>query len=143
MKFRMLLFFSFVVLLSLTTGCSNTIGDEKQNIVVQKRVSVGNEYENFKIITENDKVEKIKKILKKVDWKDEKLNMDRPADYRFIFQFKDSKIEAKAVGYEIWINPNIDKVEIVEASNKYALLNEENSAVLYEVLTGEKLSKLE
>ena len=39
--------------------------------------------------------------------------MARPADYHFVFQFKNPKIEAKATLYQIWVIPNKDKIEII------------------------------
>lgn len=53
--------------------------------------------------------------------------MSRPADYHFIFQFKNPKIEAKAVLYQIWISPNKDTVEIISGGNRYAQLEEKCS----------------
>ena len=68
--------------------------------------------------------------------------MARPADYRFGFRFKNPDIEAKAVLYELWISPNKDKVELViDAESKYAQLDKNKSALLFEILTGEKLSE--
>lgn len=70
--------------------------------------------------------------------------MARPADYRFVFQFKDPVIEAKAVLYELWKSPKKDKVELViDAESKYSQLNEEDSTVIFEIITVKKLSDLE
>ncbi len=65
--------------------------------------------------------------------------MSRSADYHFVFQFKNPKIEAKAVLYQIWISPNKDKVEVMGGDNRYAQLTEKNAAVLVEIITDEKL----
>lgn len=48
--------------------------------------------------------------------------MSRSADYHFVFQFENPKIEAKAVLYQIWISPNKDKVEVMAGDNRYAQL---------------------
>lgn len=131
------------IFLLVITSCSNGIEDEKQSIVVQKYISEENKYEDYKKINDNEKVQKVKAILSNADWENAVVNMVRRADYRFVFQFKNPKIEAKAVGHEVWISPHKDKLEVVEASNKYVQLSKENSAILYEILTGEKLSDLE
>ena len=61
--------------------------------------------------------------------------------YRFSFQFKNPKIEAKAVLYQMWISPNKDKVEVMMGDNQYAQLTIENAATLFEIITGETLSE--
>lgn len=142
MRFTKNLFVSLTMILFVITGCSSGIENEGQSIEVQKRIGDENKYEDFKEITDNKKVQKVKSILDKADWENAKVDMVRPADYRFGFQFKNPEIEAKAVLYEIWISPNIDKVEVVKGDNEYVQLNEENSTVLFEILTGERLFDL-
>lgn len=115
------------------TGCSN----QEQNIDVQKRTGDENNYEDFKIITNNEQVQRVRKIIDNINWETAKVQMVRPADYRFAFQFKN---EAKAVLYELWISPNKDKVELLIDAGKYVQLDRNTSAELFEVLTGEKLS---
>lgn len=141
-------FIAFIGLISIfITGCSN----EKQNIKVQKLISVVNEYEDskvinyedFKEITNNEQVQKVKEILDDIDWENAKVSMTSPPDYRFVFQYKNPKIEAKAALYELWISPNKEKVELViDAESKYIQLDKNKSAELFEILTGEKLSDL-
>ncbi|MEK4628788.1 hypothetical protein MKZ17_11330 [Solibacillus sp. FSL R7-0682] len=134
----------FIGIISIfLVGCSNEIETEEQYITIQKRVGDENKYEDFKEITDNEQVQKVKDILNDIDWENAKVNMAYPADYRFIFQFKNPKIEAKAVLYELWVSPNKDKVELViDAGNKYVQLNTSKSAELFEILTGGKLSEL-
>jgi hypothetical protein len=139
---------SFIVLIAIflfiVTGCSNEIENEEQKIVVQQRIGDENQYEDYKEITNNEQIQAVKKILDNFDWENAKVSMVHPPDYRFVFQYKNPEIEAKAVLYELWISPNKDKVELViDALNKYSQLSEENSAVLFEILTGKKLSDLE
>ncbi|MFB5284895.1 hypothetical protein [Peribacillus sp. Hz7] len=130
--------------LFLVAGCANGIENEEQKIKVQKRIGDENKYENYKEITNNEQVQEVKQILDNVDWRTAKVDMAHPADYRFVFQFKNPEIEAKALSYELWISPNKDKVELViDALSKYSQLNEQDSAVLFEILTGKKLSDLE
>lgn len=127
----------------LITGCSNLIGNEEQNIKVQKRVVDVNNYEDFKVITNKEKVQKVRELLDNIDWEHTKVDMVRPADYRFIFQFKNPDINGKAVLYELWISPNKDKVELtVNAESKFVQLDKNHSEELYEILIGGKLSDL-
>lgn len=143
MKYLKLIIASFGILSILITGCSNPIGNDEQYIVVQKCIGEENKYEDIKEISDSKHVQQVNEILNDIHWKNANMNMARPADYRFIFQFKNPKIEAKAVLYELWISPNKDKVTLViEAQSKYAQLENNKSAELFEILTGEKLSEL-
>jgi hypothetical protein len=131
------------MLLFIAAGCVNGTEHEEQKIEVQKRIGDKNKYEDYKEITNNEQVQEVKKILGNVNWEATKVDMVRPADYRFIFQFKNPEIEANAVLYKFWISPNKDKVELViDAESKYSQLNVKESAVLFELLTGENLSEI-
>ncbi|MGH0924867.1 hypothetical protein [Bacillus pacificus] len=124
----------------IITGCSTGLESEEQRIEVQKNIG-DNEYEDFKVVTDNNEVMQVKKILKDTTFENKKVEMSRPADYHFVFQFKNPKIEAKAVLYQIWISPNKDKVEIISGGNRYAQLEEKNAATLFRIVTGEKLAE--
>lgn len=87
----------------IITGCSTGLENEERRIEVQKDIG-DNEYEDFKVVTDNNEVMQVKKILKDTTFENKKVQMSRPADYHFIFQFKNPKIEAKAVLYQIWIS---------------------------------------
>lgn len=141
MKFTKYFLLLFALILLVMTGCSIGIENEKQNIKVQKCIGNKNNYEDFNEITNNGQVRKVKKILDKADWENVKVDMTRPADYRFIFQFKNPKIEAKAVLYKLWISPNKDKVEVVRGGREYVQLSNEDSSSLFEILIGEKLGR--
>lgn len=142
MKIQKLFLVLIVMFIFLVTGCANGFVNEEQKIEVQKRVGEGNKYEDFNEVADNQIVQKVKKILNDIDWESAKVNMARHADYRFVFQYKNSELEAKAVLYELWISPNKDKVElIIDAESKYIQLNEKDSAVLYGILTGKDLSE--
>ncbi|MFE6169381.1 hypothetical protein ACFVP8_16160 [Viridibacillus arvi] len=142
MKFTKTLFVSLAMILFIITGCSNGKEDLGEYIKVQKRIGDENKYEDFKEITNNKQVQRVKDIiLDRDEWKKVKVDMERPADYKFWFQFKNPKIQAKTVLYEIWISPNKDKVEVV-ADSEYVQLNEVNSTDLFEILTGGKFSDL-
>lgn len=134
---------AFIGIISVfLVGCSAPSENDEQNIEVQKLMD--NDYQAFKEITHKKKVQKVKEIIRDIPWEKGKVNMARPADYRFGFQYKNPGITAKAVLYELWISPNKDKVELViDAESKYIQLDKNKSAELFELLTGEKLSDVE
>jgi hypothetical protein len=141
-KFKFLIVFIGIISIFIV-GCSNDIVDKEQSIVVQKRVGDENNYEDFKEITNNEQVKKVREILDDIDWENAQVSMVRPADYSFGFQYKNPKIEAKTVLYELWLSPNKDQVELViDAESKYAQLDKNKSAILFEIITGEKLPDL-
>lgn len=92
-------------------------------------------------MTDNNEVMQVKKILKDTTFENKKVEMSRPPDYQFVFQFKNPKIEAKALLYQIWISPNKGKVEIISGDNRYAQLEGKNAATLFQIVTGEKLAE--
>lgn len=136
-------FIAFLGIISIfIAGCSNSLENEEQSIVVQKRIGDDYNYENFKEITNNEQVQTVRQILDDINWENAKVDMVRPADYRFGFQFKNPNLDAKMVSYELWISPNKDKVELViDAESKYIQLDKNKSADLFEILIGEKLSE--
>lgn len=137
-RIRNLSFVFIAICIFIITGCSNILGNEEQRIEVEKYIG-DNEYEDLKVVTENDEVLQVKKILNDTNFENKKVEMSRPGDYRFIFQFKNPKIEAKAVLYQIWISPNKDKVEIKAGDNQYAQLEGKHAATLFRIVSGEKL----
>ena len=62
--------------------------------------------------------------------------MSRPADYHFVFQFKNSKIEAKATLYQIWVIPNKDKIEIIAGNSQYVQLEGKMHPRCFRLLQG-------
>ncbi|MGZ7151278.1 hypothetical protein [Bacillus sp. BC08] len=140
MKFRNWPLVIISICMFIITGCSNGLENEDQRIEVQKRM-VDNEYEDLKVVTDNNEVLQVKKILNDTTFENKKVEMSRPADYHFIFQFKNPKIEAKAVLYQIWISTNKDKVEIKAEDNRYAQLEGKHAATLFQIVTGEKLAE--
>ena len=130
------------IFLMLIVGCWDSLEDEAQIIEVEKRISDDDQYEDFNVISDHREVQKVKNILDDITWENAKVLMIRSADYRFVFQFKNPEIEAKAALYELWISPRKDSVELVEGERKYIQLDKKTSAQLFEILTGEKLSDL-
>ncbi|QWH38148.1 hypothetical protein EXW53_15260 [Bacillus mycoides] len=140
MRIRKLTLVFIAICIFIVTGCSNILGNEDQRIEVQKRVG-DDKYEDLKIVTDNNQVLQVKKILNDIHFENQKAEMSRSADYHFVFQFKNPKIEAKAVLYQIWISPNKDKVEVMAGDNRYAQLEGKNAATLFWIVTGEKLAE--
>ncbi|GMR68135.1 MULTISPECIES: hypothetical protein [Bacillus] len=139
MKGRNLSVVFIAIVIFIVTGCSNIIGNEEQTIKVQKHVD--DKYEDLKVVTDNKQVREVKKILNDTNFENEKVEMSRPADYHFIFQSKNPKIEAKAALYQIWVSPNKDKIEITVGGIGYAQLNGKNAATLFWIVTGDKLAE--
>lgn len=127
-----ILIFSMIII----AGCS--VGD-RQKIQVEKLSDNGN-YENLMEITITKKVSTAKKILHNAKWEKTKVDMEREADYRFSFQFMNPKIQSKAVSYSVWVSPNKDSLELTQEDNYYVHLNKDESAKLFEVITGTNLS---
>ncbi|MCM3709723.1 hypothetical protein [Sporosarcina luteola] len=123
----------------LLVGCSNDLQNTEQSIVIEKRIGDENNYEDFREVTDNEQVQKLKEILKDVNWINAKAEMAYPPDYKFAFRYKNPNIEAKAVLYQLWITPNKDKVELIGV-NQYVKLDKGMSAELFEIVTGEKLT---
>ncbi|MCU4988674.1 hypothetical protein OCF10_06890 [Bacillus cereus] len=139
MKGRNLSVVFIAIVIFIVTGCSNMLGNEEQTIKVQKHVD--DKYEDLKVVTDNKQVRQVKKILNDTNFENKKVEMSRPADYHFIFQSKNPKIEAKAVLYQIWVIPNKDKIEIIAGNSQYVQLEGKNAATLFRIVTGDKLAE--
>ncbi|WP_242275635.1 hypothetical protein [Bacillus cereus group sp. BfR-BA-01445] len=138
MKDRNVSLVFIIICILIVTGCSNILGNEDQRIEVQKNIG-DNKYEDLKVVTDNKQVQQVKKILNDAHFENKKVQMSRPADYHFGFQFKNPKIEAKTVLYQIWVIPNKDKIEIIAENSQYVQLDGKNAATLFQIVTGEKL----
>ncbi|MEC3467197.1 hypothetical protein [Bacillus tropicus] len=138
MKDRNVSLVFIIICILIVTGCSNILGNKDQRIEVQKNIG-DNKYEDLKVVTDNKQVQQVKKILNDAHFENKKVEMARPADYHFVFQFKNLKIEAKAVLYQIWVIPNKDKIEIIAGNSQYVQLEGKNAATLFQIVTGEKL----
>ncbi|RFU67493.1 hypothetical protein D0469_14680 [Peribacillus saganii] len=144
MKIQTLFIALVAVFLFAVTGCSSGIENEEQKIVVQQRNNDNNadKYQDFREITDSEQVQKAKKILDEAEWNNSKVNMSRPADYQFFFHYKNEKIKADTIQHLIWISPNKDKLEVVRGNDEYVQLTEDNSEILFEIITGEDLTSL-
>jgi uncharacterized protein YcfL len=133
---------ALIILAILLVGCQGNvlgIGDEKQNIVVEKQVGDKDQYEEFNKVTDTKQVEEVREILAGVHWKDAQVDFIRHPDYRFVYEYKNPNIDTKAVLHQIWISPMKDELEVMQGTDEYAKLTKEDSARLFEILTGESL----
>lgn len=133
---KIILFFSLLGVLLVTSGCLN--GMNGQKITVQKATGEENSFDDLKEVTQKKQVEKAIDIVKNANWENAKVEMEHYADYQFQFPFKNSS-EDKIASYLLWISPNGENLEIVNDSDKYVKLTKHDSADLYKILTGEEL----
>ncbi|TDY02294.1 UNVERIFIED_CONTAM: hypothetical protein BJ099_11086 [Lysinibacillus xylanilyticus] len=133
---KIILFFSLLAVMLVTSGCLNEMVGQK--ITVQKRTGEENIFEDYKEVNQKKQVEKAYGIVKNANWENTKVELARYADYQFQFPFKNSS-ENKIASYLLWITPNGENLEIVTDTNKYVKLTKQDSADLYEILTGEEL----
>ncbi|MDX8342456.1 hypothetical protein [Rossellomorea sp. YZS02] len=129
--------FVTIVVVLMLAACSG----EKQNIVVEKRVSDENKYEEFNKVTDTKQVEEVRAILSDTHWTEAQVDFIRPPDYQFIYEFKNPDTEAKPVLYKMWISPKKDSLEVIQGEYDYAHLPKKESARLFEILTGESLGE--
>ncbi|MFJ6265979.1 hypothetical protein [Lysinibacillus xylanilyticus] len=135
---KIILFCSLLAVMLVTSGCLNEMVGQK--ITVQKRTGEENIFEDYKEVNQKKQVEKAYGIVKNANWENTKVEMARYADYQFQFPFKNSS-ENKIASYLLWITQNGENLEIVTDTNKYVKLTKQDSADLYEILTGEELIK--
>ncbi|MDR4889772.1 hypothetical protein RGU12_19955 [Fredinandcohnia sp. QZ13] len=117
------------------TGCLSVQDYDEQYIKIQKRIANDNNYEDFKEIVDNEQVQTVKRIVDNADWEKAKVEMDRPPDYQFKFQFKNPNFEAKAVPYQLWVNNHI--LSLVRSNDAYVQLDKEDSETLLEMIVEE------
>ena len=133
---KILLIVSILGVLLVSSGCVNEMMGQK--ITVQKRTGEENTFEDFKEITQRKQVTKAIDIVKNANWENAKVEMERYADYQFQFPSNNSS-EDKIASYLLWISPNGKNLEIVTDSHRYVKLTKQDSADLYEIITGEEL----
>jgi hypothetical protein len=135
---NIILLISIIGILVVTSGCMNEMIEQK--ITVQKRAGEENTFEDFKEIIHKKQVRKAIDIVKNADWEKAKVKMVRYADYQFQFPSKNSS-EDKVASYLLWVSPNGQNLEIVTDDDRYVKLTKQDSAELYEILTGKELVK--
>lgn len=133
------IFIAILIILGLGACTTDIAGNEKQNIVVEKQVGNEDKYEEFNKVTDTKQVEEVRGILRDVHWKDAQVDFIRPPGYRFMYEFKNPNIDTKAMLHQVWISPMKDELEVMQGTDEYAKLTKEDSARLFEILTGESL----
>ena len=129
------------IFLVLTVGCANWIKNEGDKIIVEKRVGEADKYEYYNEIKDNKEVQKAKDIVTSISWKNAKVSMAHPPDYKF--HFEDTNTKASGVLYELWISPDKGRIELViDSDSKYVRLNKEVSAELFKIITGKDLDEV-
>lgn len=136
---KIILFISLLSVLFVTSGCSNEVMGQK--ITVQKRIGEENIFEDFKEVTQKNKVEEAIDTVKNADWENDKVELAGYADYQFQFLSKNDDTDDKIASYLLWISSNGENLELLSDSDKYVKLTNRDSADLYEILTGEVLLK--
>ncbi|MFJ7831333.1 hypothetical protein ACQKIC_16855 [Peribacillus sp. NPDC046944] len=131
MKWRLMLFALCLVSLTFASGCS----DREERISIQKRI--GKDTYRFEAYKENINIKKTvkpKEILENVTWKENPMEKDdRKAD--FIFYFNDRNFGDEIPVYFVWLNSGEHALEVTkDDQNKYVQLNEEDSAVILDLL---------
>jgi uncharacterized protein YcfL len=142
-KVRLIIY--LISLLLITSGCMTDIekqksGMNKQKITIQKRIGEENIFEDYREVTKSKQVQEAIEIVKNANWGNTKVEMTRFADYQFQFPFNNSR-EGKIASYSLWVSPNVENLEIVTDTYRYVKLTKQDSAILYEILTGEALIK--
>ncbi|MFE7064035.1 hypothetical protein ACFVAD_18035 [Sutcliffiella sp. NPDC057660] len=135
---NIILLISIIGVLVVISGCLNEMNGQK--ITLQKRAGEDNTFEDLKEITDKNQVRKAIDIVKNANWEKAKVKMERYADYQFQFPSKNSS-EDKIASYLLWVSPNGHNLELVTDDDRYVKLTEQDSAALYEILTGEELVK--
>ncbi|WP_407271288.1 hypothetical protein [Radiobacillus sp. PE A8.2] len=115
--------------------------DLEQRIIMQQRIGDGqlNAYENINNIRNNQTVEQVKEIMEQISWEKVEVDMNRPADYRFYYEYENTDMATKAIMHNIWVSDNGDQLVIVRDPDEYAVLTKQMSKILFHVLTGEEL----
>lgn len=126
----------------IVVGCSNnTIETSDVYIKVEKRMGVSDDFELINEVEEEEEVQRVQEISKNAQWENMKPDKNNLPDYQFHIVSNDPKVDIKPVLYSLWIRSDRKKVELFRAENDYVTLNEKDSAELFELLIGSKLSE--
>ncbi|MFD1739603.1 hypothetical protein ACFSCX_24270 [Bacillus salitolerans] len=138
---RVFVFILFLILL----GCSTIIRIEENDHYVKNKIVmeqlVGEEYKTTNVIKAESKVKLVMEALNATHWREDmRVLMMREEDYRFYLMPLHSKSKEESEVYRVWITPNKDRLQVL-GFNQFAIMNEENSAIIHGVLTGENLGE--
>jgi hypothetical protein len=92
MQIRNFFLVFIVICLFEVAGCSNNIGNDEQTVEVQKRVG-DNIYEDLNVVTDNNEVLQVKKILKDTHFENKKVGsfVKEPAFCRILLSVRNSR----------------------------------------------------
>ena len=124
-----------LILTLLLTGC---VSESVEIIRVDMRNKENDQYETVKTIMDSDKVTEVKNILNEVKWQDGNWATTRDPAYIIYFFLDKDETEGKqapSAVYELYAEPNDNKLGILSDSEKYAKLSEEDSQKLMSILT--------
>ncbi|MCM3782386.1 hypothetical protein M3231_05335 [Neobacillus mesonae] len=125
------------MLLSIVVGFqSNETNEAKsaEKLVVLKRAGSENKFENDNKTSVEESIITVKVVLgDKEEWKKVKPNMIRPPDYKLYIDETDVG-NMESILYDVWFTNGAAEVYI-QANNSYRKLTEQESKVLYEVIS--------
>ncbi len=100
------------------------------SIKVEENTSLG--YKELRVIDDAKELKQLEDILDRLAWEKAKVEMSSPPHFRFI---------SEDVFFAMWVTPKKDRIEmIVEGESLYQVLSEQDSNVLFQLLTDKKLS---
>ena len=135
-------FIAFILIfLVLIVHYTNGFKNKGNIIVIEKQVGKENTYDDFNEIRDSKEVQKLKDLLASITWIRTKVSMEHPANYKFHFDYINEEHRPNGLVYALWISPSKDKIEIImENKPRYAQLDKEKSAELFEIIAGNKLA---
>lgn len=127
MKQKRLIILLITAIFILLAGCSF----KAQKITIQKRIGDEETFEDYREVTDKNKVNEALEIIGYAPWQEEEVKMDRLPDYQF--QFPRAKENNKIASYSLWVSDD-NILEIITDGGKYAKLDKEASSKLYAIL---------
>ena len=131
-----------MVIAMFLIGCTNKNTNEFDlNQVTRVDVEVVKEdgnYEETKMITDEEKIDLLRKTLNQIIWEpDVQPSMARKEDVKATLFFKyDKNMPERLLEYQIWFNQSNDTVTIISNNEKeeYGTLDKENAQILESIL---------
>ncbi|WP_339147182.1 hypothetical protein [Sutcliffiella sp. BMC8] len=106
---------------------------EENTINVEENTSAG--YRKLKVVEDSAELRQIEDILSSVEWERAEVEMSVPPHIRFI---------TDAGFFSIWVTANKNRIEIrVEGESMYKKLKEEESTLLFKLVTDKELRQYE
>lgn len=143
-RYGLILFLAIILV-----GCTNEVTDEtikeennkvdlvykeveftNSSIKVEENTSVG--YKELRVIDDPQELKQLEDVLNRLAWEKAKVEMSVPPHFRFV---------SDEGFFAIWVTPKKDRIEMkIEGENLYQVLSAEDSKLLFQLLTGIKLS---